>query len=98
MKATPGGVTINILGKELMVACPDEEREALLAAARELDQRMRGISEGGKVVGGERVAVMTALNLSNDLLQLRNQRAGLPSDLNARLVALTRRVEAALQG
>ena len=98
MKSTPGGVTINILGKELVVACPDDEREALLAAARELDLRMRGISDGGKVAGGERVAVMAALNLSNDLLQCRDQRAGVPSDLDARLVALTHRVEAALQG
>ncbi len=98
MKASPGGVTINILGKELMVACPDDEREALLAAARELDQRMRSIADGGKVVGGERVAVMTALNLSNDLLQLRNQRASVPSDFDTRIVALTQRVEAALRG
>jgi cell division protein ZapA len=98
MKASPGGVTINILGKELIVACPDDERDALLAAARELDQRMRSISDGGKVVGGERVAVMTALNLSNDLLQLRNQRASVPSDLDTRIAALTQRVEAALRG
>jgi len=98
MKATPGGVTINILGKELMVACPDDEREALLAAARELDRRMRGISDGGKAVGGERVAVMAALNLSNDLLQLRQNGSAVPGDLDARLAKLTERVEAALQG
>lgn len=98
MKASPGGVTINIMGKDLMVACPDNERVALLAAARELDQRMRGISDGGKVVGGERVAVMAALNLSNDLLQLRQRGGAVPGDLDARLVKLTERVEAALHG
>jgi cell division protein ZapA len=98
MKASPGGVTINILGKELMVACPDSEREALLAAARELDQRMRSVADGGKVVGGERVAVMAALNLSNDLLQLRQHSGEIPGDLDARLVKLTERVEAALRG
>jgi cell division protein ZapA len=98
MKATPGGVTINILGKELMVACPDDEREALLAAARELDQRMRSVADGGKVVGGERVAVMTALNLSNDLLQCRQNGSAVPGDLDTRLVKLTERVEAALRG
>lgn len=97
MKATTGGVTITILGKELAVACPDNERESLLAAARELDQRMREISESGKVAGGERVAVMAALNLSNDLLQARSHSSGVPSDLDARLVKLTGRIEAALQ-
>lgn len=96
MKATPGGVTISILGKELMVACPDGEREALLAAARELDQRMREVQDGGKVLGGERVAVMTALNLANELIGLRRQNHGVPAELDGRLQALTGRIEAAL--
>jgi cell division protein ZapA len=96
VKVTPGGVTISILGKELMVACPDGEREALLAAARELDERMRDIQDGGKVLGGERVAVMTALNLANELLGLRRQNNGVPAELDSRLQALTGRIEAAL--
>lgn len=97
MKATPGGVTISILGKELMVACPDGEREALLAAARELDQRMREVQDGGKVLGGERVAVMTALNLANELIGLRLRNNGVPAELDSRLQALTGRIEAALR-
>ncbi len=96
MKATPGGVTISILGKELMVACPDGEREALLAAARELDQRMREVQDGGKVLGGERVAVMTALNLANELIGLRRRNNGVPAELDSRLQALTGRIEAVL--
>ena len=32
MKTPPSGVSISILGKELMVACPDNERESLAAA------------------------------------------------------------------
>lgn len=97
MKASPGGVTISILGKELMVACPDGEREALLAAARELDRRMREVQDGGKVLGSERVAVMTALNLANELLGLRRQAGDLPAELDSRLQALAGRIEAALQ-
>jgi len=96
VKNTGGGVTISILGKELMVACPDEERASLVAAARELDQRMREIQEGGKVIGGERVAVMVALNLSNELLQLRKQSGGLPEGFDRRLDALSSKIEAAL--
>ena len=97
MKSTPGGVTISILGKELMVACPDGEREALLTAARELDQRMREVQDGGKVLGGERVAVMTALNLANELLGLRRNNSSVPVELDGRLQALTGRIEAVLQ-
>lgn len=97
MKSSPGGVTISILGKELMVACPDEERSQLIAAAQELDQRMRNIQDGGKVIGAERVAVMTALNLANELLQVRNRMNGVPAELDARLQALNGRIESVLQ-
>jgi len=96
VKNTGGGVTITILGKELMVACPDDERTALVAAARELDRRMREVQDGGKVIGSERVAVMTALNLSNELLQVRDQTGGMPKGLDRRLQALTEKIEAAL--
>ncbi len=97
MKSSPGGVTISILGKELMVACPDDERESLSAAARYLDQRMREIQDTGKVIGAERCAVMAALNLANELLQLRQQFDGMPVGIEARLRVLHGRIEAVLQ-
>lgn len=97
MKAAPGGVTISILGKEFMVACPDGEREALSAAARHLDERMREIQDGGKVIGAERCAVMAALNLTNELLQLRQRVNGVPAELDTRLSALSGKIEAVLQ-
>lgn len=96
MKSTPGGVTISILGKELMVACPESEREALSAAARYLDERMREVQDGGKVIGTERCAVMAALNLTNELLQLRRTANGTPEGLDERLQALNGKIEAAL--
>lgn len=97
MKASPNGVTISILGKELMVACPEHERDSLAAAARYLDERMREIQDGGKVIGAERCAVMTALNLTNELLLLRHQTNGIPVELDERLRILHGKVEAALQ-
>jgi cell division protein ZapA len=97
VKSAPGGVTISILGKELMVACPDDERESLAAAARYLDQRMREIQDSGKVIGAERCAVMAALNLTNELLQLRQQFNDVPAGIDARLQALHGRIEAVLQ-
>jgi cell division protein ZapA len=97
VKSAPGGVTISILGKELMVACPDDERESLAAAARYLDQRMREIQDSGKVIGAERCAVMAALNLTNELLQLRQQASDVPAGIDARLQALHGRIEAVLK-
>ncbi len=62
-------VTVTILGKEYQVACPEEQQAALITSARYLDQQMRAIRDTGKVVGGERIAVMAALNISYELLQ-----------------------------
>ncbi len=62
-------LSVHILGKDYQVACPVEERDALLRAASELDRRMRDIRQSGSVIGVERIAVMAALNLSNEVLQ-----------------------------
>ena len=96
MKVAQGGVNISILGKDLMVACPDSERTALIAAARYLDEKMREIQDGGKVIGTERCAVMAALNLANELLVLRKQISGVPADVEHRLKSLRGKIDAAL--
>ncbi len=62
-------VSVNILDKAYQVACPLGEQVALIASARHLDQAMRDIRDQGKVIGIERIAVMAALNVSNDLLR-----------------------------
>lgn len=64
----PHTVTVHIMDKEYCIACPPEERTKLESAARYLDNRMREIRSGGKVIGAERVAVMAALNITHDLL------------------------------
>ncbi|MEM7080764.1 MAG: cell division protein ZapA [Pseudomonadota bacterium] len=61
-------MTVQILGKEYQVACPESEVEALTRAARFLDQKMAEIRSTGKVVGVDRIAVMAALNIANDYL------------------------------
>ncbi len=62
-------VTVHILDKDYQVACSQPEREDLLRAATELDVRMRDIRSTRTVIGVERIAVMAALNLANDLLK-----------------------------
>jgi len=64
-------VSVKILDKEYQVSCPQDEVDALTAAARHVDGQMRQIRESGKVFGLDRIAVMTALNLANELLQNR---------------------------
>ena len=58
--------------RNIKVACPPDEELALTQAARYLDQHMRDIRSTGKVIGLERVAIMAALNISHELLSLKN--------------------------
>lgn len=71
-------VFVKILDKEYQVACPREERQALLESAQLLDERMKVIRGTGAVIGLERIAVMAALNLSHELLQAKT--LGNPAD------------------
>ncbi|MBQ0719685.1 MAG: cell division protein ZapA [Gammaproteobacteria bacterium] len=71
--STSETVTILVLDKEYQVQCPPDQRDALLRAALELDQRMRTIRQGGSVIGLERIAIMAALNLSYDLLETQHR-------------------------
>lgn len=61
-------VSVKILDKDYQVACSEEEEAQLEVSARHLDNTMRSIRSTGKVVGSDRIAVMAALNVTNDLL------------------------------
>lgn len=58
---------IKLLGKDYRVACKPDEREGLLAAVALLDGKLNEAGDKAKG-GGERVAVMVALNLAHELL------------------------------
>jgi cell division protein ZapA len=73
--STPNTVRVRILDGDYQVACPPEEKDALLDAARYLDEKMRAIRSSGNVIGTERIAVLVGLNIAHELLQ-QNGRSG----------------------
>jgi cell division protein ZapA len=93
----PAHVTVRILEKEYFVSCPQDERADLLDSAEYLNKKMREIRDTGKVVGADRIAVMAALNMANELLRLRRQDAELQGNVSGRVKHLRERVEGALQ-
>jgi len=95
VKETRDGVTVTILGKEFIVACPENERPALVAAAGYLDRKMREIQASGKVMGTERTAIMAALNIAHELLELR-ERGGMAVDTVQKIKFLQSKIDAAL--
>ena len=67
---------VRILDKEYNISCPREERESLVSAARELNERMRDMRGSAKVLGAERMAVMTALNVIHERDQATSRQVG----------------------
>lgn len=61
-------VTVYLLSKEYRVACPPGERDNLIKAAHFLDEKLNKVRDAG-IVGLERIAIMTALNLAHEYLQ-----------------------------
>ena len=82
-------VTVHILGKDYQVTCKVDERENLLKAAMKLDRRMCEIRTSSSVIGIDRIAVIAALNLADELLKLQYQKKPddelLLADLHKRL-------------
>ena len=68
-----------ILGREYRIACADDERDALMLAVSHVDARMREIRDAGKVTAIDRIAVMAALNMANELLRERKETAAAPA-------------------
>ncbi len=89
-------VSVRIMDKDYLIACPPEERAALQESARFLDARMREIRDSGKIVGLERIAVMAALNISHEMLQNRSLRDDQVQSMSARIRTLQEKIEVAL--
>ena len=90
-------VSVRLLDREYQVACPADQRSDLLDSAEYLDAKMREVRDSGKVVGLDRIAVISALNIANELIKLRRNGSAVDSDVGTKLRALRERVESALE-
>lgn len=79
-----------------MISCEPGEEEALRDSAAFLDNRMKEIRASGKVMSNERIAVMAALNLSHEVLALREQVSASGDQMTRKINALRDKVELAL--
>jgi len=84
------------MGKEYRVACPEEEKDNLLASAKLLNEKLREIKLQGSVIGTERIAIMVALNMSHEILH-NETLATEHDDLNQRIDALSERINDSMQ-
>lgn len=85
-------VTVRILDREYQVVCAPGERKGLMEAALYLDAQMRQVRESGKLSSVEKIAVMCALNFSDELLKLRQQSVDRSEQVDQRILELAQRL------
>ncbi len=91
-------IKVDILDREYQFACDADEREALKEAAVFLDGKMRSIRDAGRLMALERIAVMTALNLSDELLKLKKNEKHRQETVDSRIRMLVDELDDALDG
>ena len=78
-------LNLTIAGREYRVACAPQEKDLLLTCSRYVDQKMTSIQAGSKVMGADRVAVMAALQIAQELFAAKNADGVSVGDLRRRL-------------
>jgi cell division protein ZapA len=89
-------INVQILDKDYLIACAPGEQDDLLRAATLLNQRLKQIREQGKVMGTERLVIMAALNMANELAKNSSREERSKNELGARVRGMRERVERAL--
>ncbi|MCZ6802595.1 MAG: cell division protein ZapA [Proteobacteria bacterium] len=89
-------INVTILDKEYLINCEEDEREVLRSAVDYLNQKMGEMKSSGGVIGAERIAVMTALNITNELLAYKKENQDYTSKIDSTLKRLQSKINDAL--
>ena len=87
---------VTILDRDFRIACREDERVKLLEAVDYLDKKMREISNLGKVVTVERIAIMAALNIAHEFLNTRIGNGFDVGEFKRRMNAMQETIDATL--
>ena len=86
-------VTIKILDRLYKIKCTAKDAIDLQEAAQHVDEQMRKIRQSGHITSLDRMAVVAALNIYNELLQIKRQKNQCIDAMNQRIIDLQRRIE-----
>ena len=91
-------IDVRILDRDYRLAVNPEDKSQLLEAARAVDEKMRAIRDSGRLGSADRIAVMAALQLANELMGMRAAAAVPPSGEAARRIRkMTEDIDAELK-
>ena len=90
-------ISVSILDKEYMVACDEKERESLFATVKYLNMKMQQLRDSGKIIGTERIAVMTALNIAHEYLEYRTRKERYTAGVDASIQRIRNKISNVLK-
>ena len=97
MSNQPEPVSVIILDKKYQFACEPDQRNDLIEAARQLDERMTEIKDTGRLMSLERIALQAALNFSAELVKLRANEDFRQKNIDSRIRLLADQIDDALK-
>ena len=80
-------VEVSIMGQGYVLGSPDDEEDALRAAAGRVDRAMCNIRDAGKIKARDRIAVLASLNLAFDLTKAEQGLSQMPAPAEATAAA-----------
>lgn len=89
-------VEINIIDRKLKVACPIGQESALLSAAAELTLRLANANQSKSISSPEQAILMTALNLTNELLATKQKLKAEQQENKTKVALLQSTIEQAM--
>ncbi|WP_267256148.1 cell division protein ZapA [Coxiella endosymbiont of Ornithodoros maritimus] len=86
-------ICVKILDRSYRIKCPPQQTQALQEAAVYVEEEMRKVRQTANINSMERIAVVTALNIFHELMQLRKQKNNYIDVMNQRIQNLQQRIE-----
>ncbi|MFC2088339.1 cell division protein ZapA [Calditrichota bacterium] len=89
-------IRVNIFGSEYVLKA-SENQEYIINIAKFVDEKMRAIDKSNAINSKSKVAILTALNIAEELFEEREYRKRLFDQLNEQSRKLNRSLEDALE-
>ena len=93
MKQAEQVIAITIMDRPYQIKCPPEEAVQLQESARFLDQQMRKFHQSSQTNNTERLAIVAALNLAQELLAFKNQKNSYIDVMHDQIKSLQNRIQ-----
>ncbi len=89
----PKPLPVTILDKEYLIACEEDERDQLYAVVEFVNDKLQEIKNSGNVIGTERMAIMVALNIANELLAYKQENKDYTSSIDSVMKRLQTKID-----